>query len=130
MEITIPLFSVLAKKIKKFICSKAVTLFAIVLLSLTHTNSDAQVTNLTSDVNPSCVGATVTFTATVTGTGNVSFYDGTATGTLIGTSPVNTGSAVLSYAGLTQGTHTITAVFDGDGSSVILTGGQVVGGPP
>ncbi len=71
-----------------------------------------------ADNNPSVVGQSVTFTATIsststgTPTGNVTFFDGA---TNLGTSALN-GSAVatLSTSALTLGSHSITAVYAGD----------------
>ncbi|MGO8756538.1 MAG: Ig-like domain repeat protein [Terracidiphilus sp.] len=81
---------------------------------------------LTSSVNPSAVGQSVTFTATVTalngGTilpdGSVTFMDGTttlATVTLSGG-----GVATYTTAALTSGAHPITAVYSGDANKEIL----------
>ncbi len=74
----------------------------------------------TSGTNPSNGGASVTFTATVTGstpTGRVAFYDGL---TQIGSVALN-GSFQASFTTslLTGGTHTITAVYGGDGNNGI-----------
>ena len=74
-------------------------------------------TNLTSSVNPSTLGQSVTFTATVGGTGGtpsgtVTFKDGATTlgtGTLDGS-----GVATYSTATLSVGTHSITGVYSGD----------------
>jgi autotransporter-associated beta strand protein len=71
-----------------------------------------------ADNNPSVVGQSVTFTATIsststgTPTGNVTFFDGA---TNLGTTALN-GSAVatLSTSALTLGSHSITAVYAGD----------------
>jgi hypothetical protein len=77
-------------------------------------------TTLTSSLNPSSWGQTVTFTATVTpsagsgGTpsGTVTFKDGAAT---IGSATLHrSGEATLSIATLARGAHTITAVYGGD----------------
>ncbi len=75
-------------------------------------------TMLTSNLNPSTVGASVTFTAAVSSatagtiTGSVTFYDG---GTALG-APVTlaSGTALFSTSSLAQGTHAITAVYGGD----------------
>ena len=74
-------------------------------------------TGLAADHNPATVGQTVTFTATVTGsggtpTGTVQFEDGTTT---LGTAALN-GSGVASFATstLASGTHSITAAYNGD----------------
>ena len=58
-------------------------------------------------------GDPVTLTATVTSgaTGTVSFYDGSV---LLGTGAVSNGVATLTTTTLVAGTHTITAVYNGD----------------
>lgn len=73
-------------------------------------------TSVAADLNPATFGQSVTFTATVAGgsgtpTGSVEFSDGA---TVLGSAPVNTGTAVLTVAGLTAGTHPITARYSGD----------------
>ena len=81
----------------------------------------ATTTTLGSSANPSAVGQSVTFTVTVTPTsgtgtptGTVSFLDGT---TALGTGALdNTGTTTLATSVLTQGTHSITATYGGDGS--------------
>jgi hypothetical protein len=78
-------------------------------------------TSVTSDVNPSTIGQTVTFTATVsvvapgagTPTGTVDFKDGA---TLLGTGTVSGGTASFSTSSLSAGNHSITAVYSGDGN--------------
>ncbi len=79
-------------------------------------------TTLASSPNPSTSGATVTFTATVsavapgngTPTGTVTFMDGA---TELGTATLNSSKkATFATASLTQGTHSITAVYAGDGN--------------
>ncbi|HEY1804172.1 MAG TPA: Ig-like domain repeat protein [Terracidiphilus sp.] len=89
---------------------------------------------LTSSLNPSFYGNSVTFTATIppsgttAPTGTVSFLDGATvigTGTLAG----NPGVATFTTAALNMGTHTITASYPGDsfnGPSVSLPLDQVV----
>jgi hypothetical protein len=82
-------------------------------------------TALVSSLNPSTVGAGVTFTATVTSstagsiTGSVSFYDGAQ---LLDTPITMTGN-IASYTdtNLAQGTHTITAVYSGNSSYATST---------
>lgn len=81
----------------------------------------ASTTNLTSAPNPSDFGTSVTFTATVAGTGGtpggqVTFKDtfngstnNIGTGTLDGT-----GTATFTTSTLAVGSHTITAVYAGD----------------
>src|SRR6202158_1428998 len=71
-----------------------------------------------SSLNPSLVGQSVTFTATVsvssgTPTGTVTFKDGTAT---LGTGPVSGGQATFATGALTGGPHAITAIYGGDGN--------------
>jgi Big-like domain-containing protein/centrosomal CEP192-like protein/beta-propeller repeat-containing protein/ASPM-SPD-2-Hydin domain-containing protein/HYDIN/CFA65/VesB family protein len=74
-------------------------------------------TLLSSSLNPSIFGQSVTFTATVkssttgTPTGTVTFKDGTTT---LGTVALNSGIAKLTTSTLTVGTHSITAVYGGD----------------
>ncbi len=96
---------------------------------VTNTSSTA----VASSVNPSALGQSVTFTATVTGsgvtpTGTVTFKDGSNT---LGTGTLNgSGQAALSTSALATGSHSITAVYGGDGnfgssSSPVLT--QTVG---
>jgi hypothetical protein len=72
-------------------------------------------TILSSSANPSTVGQLVTFTATVSPitTGTVAFYDNT---TLLGHAALTSGQAAISTSALSQGTHSITAVFEGTGS--------------
>jgi len=93
--------------------------------AITQTVSQASTsTALTSSVNPSVVGQSVTFTATVavnapgagTPTGNVEFFDG---GTPIGTcggvtgSPLSGTTATCSVSYPTVSSHTITAQYLG-----------------
>ncbi|MFH8252587.1 beta strand repeat-containing protein [Microbacterium sp. B2969] len=73
-------------------------------------------TALTSSLNPSEVGDSVTFTATVTSsspvtTGTVTFTEGATT---LGTVAVDaTGQAAFTTSSLTAATHTITATYSG-----------------
>ena len=75
------------------------------------------VTTLTSFPNPSTLGQTVNFTATVvtngigTPSGTVTFNDGS---TLLGTSSLSGGTAVVSTAALPAGANSITATYSGD----------------
>ncbi|MBZ5704158.1 MAG: FG-GAP-like repeat-containing protein [Acidobacteriia bacterium] len=72
-----------------------------------------------SSLNPSKAGQSVTFTTTVrqsvpgTGvpTGTINFLDGN---TSLGTAPLNSGVAMLTTSGLSQGTHNIVASYSGD----------------
>jgi Bacterial Ig-like domain (group 3)/FG-GAP-like repeat/FG-GAP repeat len=76
-------------------------------------------TSLTSSLNPSKFGQTVTFTATVTPSepdallGRVRFWDGTKS---LGAGNVNGGVATLTKSTLAIGTHSITAQYLGDSS--------------
>ncbi len=83
---------------------------------------------LVGSPNPSQIGQSVTFTATVQAknpgsgvpTGSVDFFDG---GVLIGSGALNaSGAATLAVSGLTIGTHQITASYAGD--SRYLTSGS------
>src|SRR5205823_5703853 len=81
---------------------------------------DATTTAVTGSPNPSVFGQSVTFTATVTAaapgaatpSGTVTFLDGS---TPLGSGTLNgSGQATLTTAGLSAGTHTITASYGGD----------------
>jgi photosystem II stability/assembly factor-like uncharacterized protein len=87
-------------------------------------------TTLTSNNNPSSLGANVKLSATVlpafTPTGTVTFKDGA---TILGTVPLTNNIATLSTDLLTVGTHTFTAEYNGDNfheSSMSNTVSQVV----
>ena len=88
-------------------------------------------TNLSSSLNPSTSGASVTLTATVTGsspTGTVQFaIDGSNVGSAV---TLSLGSASYSTSSLAVGTHTVTATYSGNtsnaGSSGTLSPSQVV----
>jgi hypothetical protein len=91
----------------------------ILRFSVTGAGPAATTTAVVSSVNPSTVGQSVTFTATVTGsspTGSVQFKDGASN---LGV-PVTLsgGSAALTTAALTAGTHSITAVYGGDANNL------------
>jgi hypothetical protein len=82
--------------------------------------------DLSSSLNPSLVGQTVTFTAVAGGSGNtplgtLQFMDGA---TPLGTAPLAGGRAVFSTAGLSVGSHLITAVYGG-GSGYPAAQGQL-----
>jgi hypothetical protein len=68
---------------------------------------------LTSSPNPSALGQSVTFTATVPAgaTGTVQFMDGS---TLLGTGTVSSTTATFTTSSLAAGTHPVTAVYSGD----------------
>ncbi|HUS01485.1 MAG TPA: Ig-like domain repeat protein, partial [Chitinophagaceae bacterium] len=92
-------------------------------------------TTLTSSLNPSTFGQSVTFTATIstgtgTPTGTVTFFDGA---TNIGTGTLSGNTATFTTTALTTGSHNITATYNGDAThsastSAVLT--QVVNAPP
>jgi phospholipase C len=90
------------------------------MMSLSQNNTfpgGATTTALSSSLNPSAYGQTVTFSAKVTAntsgnpTGSVTFSDGSST---LGTSLLSGGTATLSAILLTAGSHTINAVYSGD----------------
>jgi hypothetical protein len=99
-------------------------------------------TTLASSLNPSLTGQTVTFTASVTGTGptgTVAFKDGASTLSGCGAVPLtgagNTRTAACATSALAQGTHPMTASYSGDAmnaTSVSASLAQVVAtaGPP
>ena len=78
-------------------------------------------TALASTPSPATYGQAIQLTATVTAAGNtfappvptgkVTFYDGA---TILGTTAVASGRAVLSTKNLPPGTHSLTAVYSGD----------------
>jgi hypothetical protein len=91
--------------------------------SITQTvNGIASQTTLSSSANPVAVGASVTFTATVSSTegqgpgttpsGRVVFADA---GTPINSAVLVNGKATFTTSTLTQGPHKITAAYSGDG---------------
>jgi hypothetical protein len=85
-------------------------------------------TSLTSSLNSSTYGQTVLFTTKVVPqqalpagtfpTGTVTFMNGA---TALGTASLNSGVAMLSFAGLPAGTDAITAVYPGDGHDTTST---------
>src|SRR5439155_25600169 len=95
--------------------------------NLTQTvNKAGTTTAVVSSVNPSVFGQSVTFTATVTPaapgtatpTGTVTFKDGA---TPIGTNTLSSGQATFTTSSLTVASHTISAVYNSDGSFNIST---------
>jgi PA14 domain/Bacterial Ig-like domain (group 3)/Ig-like domain from next to BRCA1 gene/CHAP domain len=89
--------------------------------------------SLTSGTTPSIFGASLTFTAAVTGstpTGAVQFQDG---GSNLGSAmTMSGGSAALTNSSLSVGTHSITAVYSGDAGNIGSTSSalsQVVNSP-
>lgn len=98
----------------------SVSFFASTSAALKQTvNKASTSTSLTSTPNPSTLGQTVKFTATVkattsgTPTGTVTFKDGTTT---LGTGTLASGQATFSTAALAKGKHSITAVYGGSSS--------------
>lgn len=87
---------------------------------------EGTVTTLVSSQNPSAIGQSVTFTATVTvppggggvpPDGTVLFYDGAA---ILGATTLNaSGVATFTTSTLTNGAHSITAVYGGDSNNQI-----------
>jgi MYXO-CTERM domain-containing protein len=90
-------------------------------------NKAATTTTLVSSLNPSTVGAAVTFTATVASatagfTGQVEFFDGT---TSLGIQPLTGVTATLSTSALAQTGHSITATYKGDDNFATSTSAAV-----
>ncbi len=78
-------------------------------------------TTLESNLNPSTVGSSVTFKATVAGsspTGTIKFLDGASE---LSTVAMTGSSASLVTSSLTAGTHSIVAVYSGDGLNLTST---------
>ena len=76
---------------------------------------------LSSSVNPSNVGQNVSFTASLSGsagtpTGTVNFRDGASSISGCSAISVTAGTAVCPTAALTAASHSITAVYSGDGA--------------
>ena len=95
-------------------------------------NQASTTTALTSSANPSVVGQSVTFTATVatvspgagTATGTVSFFDGA---TLLGTGTLSSGSATLSTSSLSVGSSfSITAVYNAEDTNFLTSTSSAV----
>lgn len=85
-------------------------------LTLTIGAPQARIALTTSNATPT-FGASVTLTATVTGTnptGNVTFKDGSTT---LGTVALSGGTASLTTSSLTGGAHSLTAVYAGDAAN-------------
>ncbi len=85
-------------------------------VALMQTVKQNTATTLTSSANPPTLGQSVTFTALMyfsNATGTITFLDGTAT---LGSGPVTKAVATFSTSTLTAGSHSITAVYSGDGN--------------
>ena len=83
--------------------------------------TSATTTSLSSSANPSTAGASVTFTATVTGnapTGSVTFTDGgsaiSGCAAVVLSGSGNTRTAQCTTSSLAAGTHSIVAAYNGD----------------
>src|SRR5439155_7884336 len=90
-------------------------------------NAASTTTTLTSSANPSLTGQSVTFTATVAAvapgsgiaSGSITFKDGS---TVLGTATLNaSGQATFSTSALSVATHSISAVYGGDGNFAAST---------
>lgn len=83
-------------------------------ISQTVKNTTVTALTLSSGTNPSLVGQSLTFKATVTpsaSTGSITFFDGT---TQLGVANLSSGSATLTVSTLAEGTHSLKAVYAGD----------------
>ena len=90
-------------------------------------NKAAPSVGLTASPNPVLVQNAVTLAATVaavagTPTGSVVFLDGTTT---LGTVNLNGGIATLGISTLASGSHSLTAVYSGDGNFNSVTSAGV-----
>jgi Bacterial Ig-like domain (group 3) len=90
----------------------------------------ATTTTVSSSLNPSTAGASVTFGASVTATtgsgtptGTVTFKDGDNS---LGTAALSSGQAVYPTSALAVGTHDITAVYGGDADFVQSTSSSLM----
>ena len=90
-------------------------------VNFTLGSGTATTTTVSANPNPSTTGSAVTFTATVTGAANLSqgtvTFSDSVSGSNLGTISVANGQAVLSnITNLAEGTHTITAAYNGTAS--------------
>jgi hypothetical protein len=96
--------------------------------STTVTIPAATSTALLSSAPSSAYGQSVTFTATVTSSGNgtisgsVTFKDGATT---LGSGTISGGVATFSTSAVTQGSHSITATYNGDSTFLSSTSSAV-----
>ncbi|HVT78150.1 MAG TPA: glycosyl hydrolase [Acidimicrobiales bacterium] len=92
--------------------------------AFTLASKEASSTSVTSSKNPSIAGDSVTFTATVTPLGASGTVQFKSDGTNIGAAAAvdGQGKATVSTSTLAKGTHTITAVYSGDGTFATSTG--------
>ena len=95
--------------------------------SLSQTvNQDSVTASVTSSLNPSVYGQSVTFTATVsatspgagTPTGPITFYEGS---TAIGTATLSAGKTTLKTSSLPTGSDAITVFYGGDTNFTVRT---------
>lgn len=119
----------------KCICSKIVFLALAAALafagssspSAASTGTTTTATNVSSSFNPSYPGASVTFSASISPSvldgETVTFYDGA---TSIGTGTTSGSQASLTTAALTAGSHSITATYAGDSSSIGSTSAKLI----
>jgi hypothetical protein len=97
----------------------------LLTVSVAMGGNTATTTTLSSSLNPSTVGASVTFTASVTGTaptGTVAFRDGGSTITGCGAMALPAGAAnskiaTCSTSSMSAGTHSIVATYSGDAAN-------------
>jgi hypothetical protein len=83
-------------------------------------------TTITSSVNPSVYGQSVTLTATVspsTATGTVGFFDGT---TSVGSGSVSGGVATFTSTVIPVGSHSFTATYNADANDLASTSAVVI----
>jgi Bacterial Ig-like domain (group 3)/FG-GAP-like repeat len=96
--------------------------------SVPQTVKATPVVTLTSSTNPSAIGQSVTFTATLPSgvTGTVTFTSGS---TALGTFSLTGGAATATTSSLPAGNDPITATYNGDGNNDVATGTltQIVG---
>src|SRR6185312_161564 len=108
--------------------------------NIVYTNGALTVTQATpsivvaSNLNPACLGSSVTFTATITSspnvTGSVQFFDGA---TSLGTVAVAANVATFTTSALTATSHSITVKYLGDANFNVVTSAvltQIVNAPP
>ncbi len=109
-------------------CAGACTSSFVTKMSVPPPGVTVSTTTLTSSVNPSVFGQTTTLTATVTGgsgtpTGNVDFMDGA---TLLGNATLDaTGTGVFPSSTLSAGSHSLSAVYNGDATYASSTSSAV-----
>jgi len=88
-------------------------------------NKATPTVTLSSSLNPSGAGKSVTFTAAVpsSATGAVTFYDGSTT---LGTGTLSGGSVTLSTSALPAGSNSITAAYGGDSNNNAASSGALI----